>query len=68
MRPIRMTVDMEAAVCEGPQQPPVKDAPDATIEQSTDGLVKITRTDICRSDLHMYEGRTDLEPDYGARA
>jgi threonine dehydrogenase-like Zn-dependent dehydrogenase len=27
-----------------------------------DVLVKITTTDICGSDLHMYEGRTDLEP------
>ena len=25
-------------------------------------LVKITTTDICGSDLHVYEGRTDLEP------
>ena len=25
-------------------------------------LVRITSTNICGSDLHMYEGRTDLEP------
>ncbi len=40
----------------------VKDVPDAKIEHPTDVLVKITTTNICGSDLHMYEGRTDLEP------
>ena len=25
-------------------------------------LVRITSTNICGSDLHMYEGRTDMEP------
>ena len=35
--------------------------PDAKIEQPTDVLVKITTTNICGSDLHMYEGRTDME-------
>jgi threonine dehydrogenase-like Zn-dependent dehydrogenase len=35
--------------------------PDPTIEPPTDELVKITTTNICGSDLHMYEGRTDME-------
>jgi threonine dehydrogenase-like Zn-dependent dehydrogenase len=35
--------------------------PDAKIEKATDVLVKITTTNICGSDLHMYEGRTDVE-------
>jgi threonine dehydrogenase-like Zn-dependent dehydrogenase len=39
----------------------VKDVPDARIERPTDVLVKITTTNICGSDLHMYEGRTDME-------
>jgi threonine dehydrogenase-like Zn-dependent dehydrogenase len=39
----------------------VEDVPDARIERPTDALVKITTTNICGSDLHMYEGRTDLE-------
>jgi glutathione-independent formaldehyde dehydrogenase len=39
----------------------VKDVPDAKIEHPTDVLVKITTTNICGSDLHMYEGRTDFE-------
>jgi len=33
--------------------------PDARIEKAPDGIVKITN--ICGSDLHMYEGRTDVE-------
>jgi glutathione-independent formaldehyde dehydrogenase len=53
---------MKAAVYEGPRELTVKDVPDARIEQPTDVLVKVTSTNICGSDLHMYEGRTDLEP------
>jgi threonine dehydrogenase-like Zn-dependent dehydrogenase len=40
----------------------VDDVPDARIEKPTDVLVRITSTNICGSDLHMYEGRTDFEP------
>ncbi|MGK4187127.1 glutathione-independent formaldehyde dehydrogenase [Rothia koreensis] len=39
----------------------VKDVPDATVERPTDILVRITTTNICGSDLHMYEGRTSME-------
>lgn len=35
--------------------------PDPVIEAPTDVLVKVTTTNICGSDLHMYEGRTDME-------
>lgn len=38
------------------------DVPDAKIEKPTDVLVRITSTNICGSDLHMYDGRTDLQP------
>jgi threonine dehydrogenase-like Zn-dependent dehydrogenase len=53
---------MKALVYDGPRSVNVKEVPDATIEQPTDVLVKITTTNICGSDLHMYEGRTDMEP------
>lgn len=53
---------MKALVYNGPRDVSVKDVPDAKIEQPTDVLVEITTTNICGSDLHMYEGRTDLEP------
>ena len=52
---------MKALVYNGPHDVQVKNMPDAKIERSTDVLVKITSTNICGSDLHMYEGRTDME-------
>jgi glutathione-independent formaldehyde dehydrogenase len=52
---------MKAVVYEGPHQVTVKEVPDARIERPTDVLVRITTTNICGSDLHMYEGRTDFE-------
>ena len=53
---------MKALVYNGPRDVSVKDVPDPKIEQPTDVLVRITATNICGSDLHMYEGRTDMEP------
>ncbi|MBV8055207.1 MAG: glutathione-independent formaldehyde dehydrogenase [Deltaproteobacteria bacterium] len=52
---------MQAVVYEGPRKVSVKQVADARIERPTDALVKITSTNICGSDLHMYEGRTDVE-------
>jgi threonine dehydrogenase-like Zn-dependent dehydrogenase len=52
---------MKALVYHGPRQVSVDDVPDARIERPTDVLVRITSTNICGSDLHMYEGRTDFE-------
>ena len=53
---------MKAVVYKGPRDVVVKNVPDAKIEKATDVLVKITTTNICGSDLHMYEGRTNMEP------
>ena len=53
---------MRALVYNGPRQVVVKNMPDAKIERPTDVLVRITTTNICGSDLHMYEGRTAMEP------
>ncbi len=52
---------MRALVYNGPRDVRIKEVPDARIEEDTDVLVKITTTNICGSDLHMYEGRTSLE-------
>lgn len=52
---------MKAVVYEGARNVSVQDVPDARIERPTDVLVRITATNICGSDLHMYEGRTDFE-------
>jgi len=52
---------MKAVVYHGPRDVRVADVPDARIEKPTDVLVRITTTNICGSDLHMYDGRTDVE-------
>ena len=52
---------MRALVYNGPCDVSVQNVPDAQIKAPTDVLVKITSTNICGSDLHMYEGRTSLE-------
>ena len=52
---------MRALVYHGPKNVSVDNVPDAKIEKPTDALVRITTANICGSDLHMYEGRTDVE-------
>jgi glutathione-independent formaldehyde dehydrogenase len=52
---------MRALVYRGPRDVAVEQVPDPRIEKPTDVLVKILATNICGSDLHMYEGRTDVE-------
>src|ERR1017187_7942833 len=52
---------MKAVVYKGPRDVVVTQVPDAKIEKATDVLVDITTTNICGSDLHMYEGRTSME-------
>jgi len=52
---------MKALVYRGPKDVRVENVPDAKIEQETDCLVKISSTNICGSDLHMYECRTSVE-------
>jgi threonine dehydrogenase-like Zn-dependent dehydrogenase len=47
---------MKAVVYKGPNEVNVEEVPDAKIERPTDVLVRITATNICGSDLHMYEG------------
>src|SRR5262252_6732615 len=52
---------MKALVYAGPRKVKVENVPDPEIERPTDALVRITSTNICGSDLHMYEGRTSVE-------
>ncbi len=52
---------MRALVYHGPRNVSVEQVPDAAIEKPTDALIRITATNICGSDLHMYEGRTGVE-------
>ena len=53
---------MKAVVYNGPRDVAVVEVSDAKIERPTDALVRITTTNIRGSDLHTYEGRTDMEP------
>ncbi len=52
---------MKALVYEGPKKVAVVEVADAEIEQPTDVLIEVSSTNICGSDLHMYEGRTSVE-------
>ncbi|WP_428485398.1 glutathione-independent formaldehyde dehydrogenase [Rhodopila sp.] len=52
---------MKAVIYNGPREVSVGRAPDAKIEKPTDVVVRVTTTNICGSDLHMYEGRTSFE-------
>ncbi|MGH8891541.1 MAG: glutathione-independent formaldehyde dehydrogenase [Acidothermaceae bacterium] len=52
---------MKGLVYRGPRQIVVEDVDDPRIEAPLDAVVKITTTNICGSDLHMYEGRTSVE-------
>jgi threonine dehydrogenase-like Zn-dependent dehydrogenase len=46
---------MKAVRWHGKRDVSVDEVPDPTIEQPTDALVRITTTNICGSDLHLYE-------------
>ena len=52
---------MKAVVYKGPFSVAVEEVPPPRLEASGDALVRITTTNICGSDLHMYEGRTNVE-------
>jgi len=39
----------------------VEEVPEPRIQDPQDAIIKITTTNICGSDLHMYEGRTNVE-------
>ena len=52
---------MKAVIYNGPRDVSVSNVDDARIEKPTDVVIRITTTNICGSDLHMYEGRTSFE-------
>ena len=52
---------MRAVVYNGPHDVSVSKVPDPKIERPTDVIVRMTATNICGSDLHMYDGRTSFE-------
>ena len=46
---------MKAVTWQGKRKVSVETVPDPVIEQPTDAIIKITSTNICGSDLHLYE-------------
>jgi glutathione-independent formaldehyde dehydrogenase len=52
---------VKAIVYQGPFSVAVEEVPDPRIQEPTDAIVRITTSNICGSDLHMYEGRTNVE-------
>jgi threonine dehydrogenase-like Zn-dependent dehydrogenase len=52
---------MRAVVNRGPHSVAVETVPDPCLEAPLDAILRITTTNICGSDLHMYEGRTTVE-------
>ncbi len=52
---------MKALVYKGARDVAVEEVPDPRIERPTDAIIKLTTTNICGSDLHMYEGRAPVE-------
>ncbi len=52
---------MKALVYRGARQVRIENVDDPKIEKPTDVVVRMTTTNICGSDLHMYEGRTSVE-------
>lgn len=53
---------MKAVVYSGAYDVAVQEVPDPRIEDPQDVIIQVTTTNICGSDLHMYEGRTNVEP------
>ena len=52
---------MKGLVYKGIKSVAIEEVPDAKIEHSTDVVIKLTTSNICGSDLHMYDGRTNVE-------
>ncbi|HVW82313.1 MAG TPA: zinc-dependent alcohol dehydrogenase [Mycobacteriales bacterium] len=46
---------MRAVVWQGKRDVAVDEVPDPVLEQPTDAIVRVTTTNICGSDLHLYE-------------
>ncbi len=53
---------MRAVVYKGPYKVAVEQVANPKIQHPNDAIVHITRSAICGSDLHMYEGRTAAPP------
>jgi alcohol dehydrogenase len=53
---------MKALVYQGPGKKVLETRPIPVIQESTDAIVKLIKTTICGTDLHILKG--DIESDY----
>jgi threonine dehydrogenase-like Zn-dependent dehydrogenase len=53
--PPSLECDVKAVTWQGKRDVRVEDVADPTIQEPTDAIIKITSTNICGSDLHLYE-------------
>jgi threonine dehydrogenase-like Zn-dependent dehydrogenase len=53
---------MRAVVADGVGRVAVVDLPDPRLERPDEAIVRVTRTAICGSDLHLYHGKAPIEP------
>jgi glutathione-independent formaldehyde dehydrogenase len=53
---------VKAVVYQGPYKVAVEQAPGPEIEAPDDAVVRLTTTNVCGSDLRIYEGRMGAEP------
>lgn len=52
---------MKAVSYEGKHKVAVSERPNPKLNSPSDAILKVTTSGICGSDLHMYDGRTELE-------
>jgi len=52
---------VQGLVYNGAKQVAVEQVPDAKVREANDAVIRLTTSNICGSDLHMYEGRTAVE-------
>jgi threonine dehydrogenase-like Zn-dependent dehydrogenase len=53
---------VRAVVFDGVREVRVTEVPDPAVEEPGDAVVRVTRTAICGSDLHFFNGKTPIEP------
>lgn len=53
---------MRAVVFRRAGEVAVEDVPEPAVEEPDDAIVRVTRTAICGSDLHIYHGKVPIEP------
>lgn len=53
---------MKAVIYKGEKEIAVEDVERPEIQEPRDAILKVTSTAICGSDLHMYDGRTAMDP------